>query len=305
MKITIEQIYERLHNRFPEAEFEILEYNGINNPFSIKCLHCNTIMKNKHCGTFLRKQNFCQCSAKKRTIARIDECEQICNQKQNLQYVSKYFRETSRKWAIIVRCLQCNQTFEKDVQSFLIKPSCPWCANSHNIINTISFQKILPDEYTLISEYHGTENKILIRHKCGFIWSIRPHVLIGKINQGYTGCPHCNHKHSQGEKKINKYLTEHNITFMQERIFPWSSNSKFRYDFFLPDYNLIIEYMGQQHYREVSFYHDTLEERQEHDKIKEQEARQQGYDYLIISYVDFKNIETILKDWFNDYSARK
>ena len=63
--------------------------------------------------------------------------------------------------------------------------------------------------------------------------------------------------------------------------------------------------MGEQHYKEVNFFHDTLEERQQHDQIKEQEARGHGINYLIIPYTNFKNIEQILQDWFNDYSERK
>ena len=51
--------------------------------------------------------------------------------------------------------------------------------------------------------------------------------------------------------------------------------------------------------------HDTLKERQEHDKIKEKEAKEHGLKYLIIPYTDFKNIEIILEDWFNDYPVKE
>ena len=59
--------------------------------------------------------------------------------------------------------------------------------------------------------------------------------------------------------------------------------------------------MGQQHYKEIDFFHDTLQERQLNDFIKETEAKAHELNYLSISYKDFNNIETILTDWFNDY----
>ena len=63
--------------------------------------------------------------------------------------------------------------------------------------------------------------------------------------------------------------------------------------------------MGKQHYEEVEFFHDTLQERQLHDKIKQEEAQNHDINYLIIPYTEFKNIEQILTDWFNDYPKKE
>lgn len=305
MKITQNEIEQRILNNFPDANFEILEYNGINKPFSIKCLKCGKINSVQHCGSFLRRQNFCDCSKKTRAISRIEECEKICNNRDDLTFVEKKYRKQSRKWEAHILCHKCNQIFIKDAQSFLVRSECPYCNKKHNIVNAISFNKMIPDDYTLISDYVNTETKVLIRHNCGFIWNVKPHTFIAKINTGYKGCPQCNHKRSRGEMNIATWLENNHINFIEEQIFSWSSNSKFRYDFYVPDYNLIIEYHGEPHYKEVAFFHDTLEQRQEHDRIKEKEARENGFNYLIIPYTDFKNIETILTDWFNDYSERK
>ena len=80
---------------------------------------------------------------------------------------------------------------------------------------------------------------------------------------------------------------------------------KRRYDFYLPDYNLIIEYNGEQHYLENKYFKTSLEEQQKIDAEKEKEAVTHGYDYLIIGYFDFDKIDTILNNWFNDYLARE
>lgn len=51
-------------------------------------------------------------------------------------------------------------------------------------------------------------------------------------------------------------------TFEIEYSFSWQSNKKRRYDFYLPDYNLIIEYNGEQHYLENKYFKVPLKEQQ-------------------------------------------
>lgn len=62
-----------------------------------------------------------------------------------------------------------------------------------------------------------------------------------------SGCPKC--KSSKGEKLISSFLKEHNINFEQQKRF---KECKFKralpFDFYLPDYNLCIEYQGIQHF---------------------------------------------------------
>ena len=63
----------------------------------------------------------------------------------------------------------------------------------------------------------------------------------------------------------------------------------------------IIEFHGIQHYEETNFLHETLEENEEHDKIKLEEAITEGYNYLVIPYTHYTQISSILDNWFNDY----
>lgn len=57
---------------------------------------------------------------------------------------------------------------------------------------------------------------------------------------------------SKGEEKINFILQELKIKFNTQKTFndcinP-KTNTKLRFDFYLPDYNCCIEYDGKQHY---------------------------------------------------------
>lgn len=66
------------------------------------------------------------------------------------------------------------------------------------------------------------------------------------------GCPICHN--SVGEKQIKKYLTRHNINFIQQHTFDDCKNIRaLPFDFYLPDYNVCIEYDGMQHFEPVDF----------------------------------------------------
>lgn len=311
--VSIEELEQRIATRFPNQPFKIINYTKITQPITIQCLHCGKISTYSTCASVLTKnakskQYLCGCYNSNNNFVKHDINKQkileLCKNNPNIEFVDFGYREYSKKYTVSIWCNNCRQLFNKDWESFLINQMCPHCNSRHNL-NTLSFKAILPEEYELIGDYTGTENKVLIRHNCGFIWNIKPHTFIQKINTGYHGCPQCNHKRSRGEMRIVTWLQENNIPFIEEQIFFWSSNSKFRYDFYLPQHKTVIEYMGKQHYEEVNFFHDSLEERQTHDAIKKKEALEQGLQYLEISYLDFNKIETILCNWFNDYPERE
>lgn len=314
--VSIEEIKERINNQFPNQPYIIKQYTGVTKPFSIQCLKCDNINSYSSFNNFLQKgqaenkkrKYLCTCynQNNKNNIHKNNEEKiiSLCSKNNKIKFISFDYRENSKKYCVNVFCKECHQIYNKDFQSFINNQDCPFCFSKHNL-NTLGFKSILPNEYTLLSEYNGTENKVLIKHECGFIWKVKPHSLIQKINNGYLGCPKCNHKQSKGELRISNCLKNKNILYIQEQSFEWQTNKRYRYDFYLPDYNLVIEYMGKQHYEEIAFFHDTLQERQEHDEIKRVEAINNNLHYLAISYKDYNNIETILNDWFNDYPARE
>ena len=101
--------------------------------------------------------------------------------------------------------------------------------------------------------------------------------------------------------KIKEYLDDKNIEYIQEKIFPECKDKRFlRYDFYLPKYNLCIEYNGTQHYKKKFRMSDEdMDDRIKKDKIKEQFCIDNNIDLLIIPYWDFKNIEFILNSKLN------
>lgn len=105
------------------------------------------------------------------------------------------------------------------------------------------------------------------------------------------GCPKCNA--SKGELKICNFLDKQNIKYIREYTI---KKIRFRYDFFLPDYNLIIEYHGKQHYTPVDIWGgvEGLKKRKSVDRFKKSLALSNKYNFLAIHYKNYDNIEKLI-----------
>lgn len=305
--VSKEDIINRTKNKFPNQSFEIVDYTRVTKPFTIKCLNCNRVRTFSSFNNFIgaNKTNICDCYTKNSNYSlyqdSIKTIEQILDKSKNeVKFLRYWYKEDTRKNMIEVLCLDCNQVYSKPFSEFKKNYKCPFCKGKE-LLNTQAVKSLLSDEYELLSEYKGTNKKVLVKHlKCGFIWKTTVNSLYR-----YTGCPKCNKKISKGENRIISFLIKNGIAFEKEKSFKWQSNTRRRYDFYLPDYNLICEYNGEQHYREVDYFKRSLEEQQSTDAEKKKEAEDNGYNYLVIPYYSFNNIETILNNWLNDYSDRK
>lgn len=96
------------------------------------------------------------------------------------------------------------------------------------------------------------------------------------------GCPHCISGGSHAERVICDTLDQLGVVYFREYKFDDcrspSSNRKLRFDFFVPDKNIIIEFHGDQHFKKSSMMHkgDLFERMQEHDRIKAEYALEKG-----------------------------
>lgn len=100
---------------------------------------------------------------------------------------------------------------------------------------------------------------------------------------------------SYPEEQIATILTENNIVFEREKRFPnLRYKYKLRFDFYLPDMNLVIEYNGKQHYEFIDYYGDeeVFKTAQLRDKIKQEYCIKNNINYLVIRYDE--DIEEIL-----------
>jgi very-short-patch-repair endonuclease len=104
-----------------------------------------------------------------------------------------------------------------------------------------------------------------------------------------NGCPKC--RRSKGETEIAVWLKKNNISFEEQKKFNGCKNiAHLRFDFFLPEYNLAIEYNGKQHYHNT--YFGGLEERKRLDLLKRKYCFTNNIKLLEIKYT--QNPITIL-----------
>lgn len=83
------------------------------------------------------------------------------------------------------------------------------------------------------------------------------------------GCPYC--CNSQGEKEVLRILKNNNINYQTQKTFiNCKSKRSSKFDFYLPEYNLAIEYDGRQHFEKVDAWggDSTLKQIQYRDNIK-------------------------------------
>lgn len=175
---------------------------------------------------------------------------------------------------------------EKCGRVFKTKPSymgkgrkCNHCYQNHKK-TTEEVKKLVSDytngEYEMLSQYTGIDNKVKILHKdCNGIFE---RSIQEFVNRGSIGCPYCN-TISNGAKFVKMFLDKNNINYEMEKKFKECKNIKeLPFDFYLPDYNICIEYDGEHHKRVL--YHWGGEERlkqiQKRDNIKTEYCKENG-----------------------------
>lgn len=112
------------------------------------------------------------------------------------------------------------------------------------------------------------------------------------------GCPEC--KMSNGEKRILKYLQDNKIKFNTQYTFEDCKNIFcLPFDFYLPDYNMCIEYDGEQHFRPVDYFggEESFKRLQRNDHIKTQYCCDNGIGLCRIRYD--QNVDQKLNEYLN------
>ena len=130
--------------------------------------------------------------------------------------------------------------------------------------------------------------------ECGKFTDVPTNTLLSGRTQS-CGCI----TYSIGEKNIENLLIGNSIQYIKE--YKFKDLGEYRYDFYLPDFNRLIEFDGKQHFQEFGGSwdeNDSLEQRQVRDKIKNNYAISNNIDLVRIPYWkrDTITIEMLLGD---------
>jgi ribosomal protein L37E len=127
----------------------------------------------------------------------------------------------------------------------------------------------------------------------------------GSHLMGY-GCKSC--CESKGEKLIRVLLETHKIDFIREKVFEGCvSKISLPFDFYLPKFDMIIEFDGIQHFKPMDFFggQKSFELNKTRDQIKNVWCENNNIKLIRISYKEMNKIEEILKKELNLYDKGK
>jgi hypothetical protein len=99
---------------------------------------------------------------------------------------------------------------------------------------------------------------------------------------------------SHGEMTIYRYLLQRDLDFeLQKRFDNLIDKSYLPYDFYLPDFNLLIEYQGRQHFKvsKSSMFKKDFDAMQRRDQLKRDYAQQNNINLLEIASQIVQEIE--------------
>lgn len=174
------------------------------------------------------------------------------------------------------------------------KSNCPYyleyrSKSSKKIQTGAQFGKLTVMEYMNYKTYGCYVYKCIC--SCG-------NVVYANTNQLYQGLiQSCGCLVSRGENKCVKYFKLLNINYQQQKTFndcvnPYSGY-KLRFDFYLPDYNLCIEYDGEQHFRVTNGWNDkeNFDKTQYRDSIKNKFCEDNNINLIRIPYTDYDKID--------------
>jgi len=218
---------------------------------------------------------------------------------------SKFVYTNSRTKGVII-CLKHDVEFLQNPQHHLRGCGCRICA-----IQDIAARKYTTEWFiTQSNKIHGNaydyslvcyiSNKLKVKIICRRhgVFEQTPNSHIS----GKQGCPTC--KKSKGELEVKKFLDVNNIKYVTQKKFDSCKgvSKLLPFDFYLPDYNICIEYDGIQHFRGWCRYKEQKEKNliflnkiRNNDSVKTNYCKYNNIKLIRIKYSEFKSIDTILR----------
>lgn len=201
---------------------------------------------------------------------------------------------------------KCGNEYFVTPNHFIQGSRCPYCDKTRKSnINKFKqkVKELTNDEYTVLSDtYVNNKTKIKIKHnECGNEYFVTPKNFIRKDG---NRCPFCNrlNKQSKAIRLIKKYFDKYDIEYIEEKRFDSCRDVyTLPFDFYLPDYDLLIEYDGKQHYAidNTSFFNEEYYNKcHKHDEMKNKWCKENNKDLLRINYK--QNPILILDNYLNE-----
>ncbi len=264
-------------------DYSSVDYKNSSTKIKIKCSEHNVFEQRFHDHINGGGCPFCSGVGRLDTKSFIGRAKEIHGDKYD--YSNSYYVNTEMK--VKISCLE-HGVFEQTPHDHLYGKGCLSCgyesmAGSHVSSNNYFLERAMVihgDKYEYIDEYIGQHSKMSIKCEIHGTFKQKP-----KYHLQGNGCPIC--KESKGEKEVAKLLKQKNILFERQKKFDDCRNiNPLPFDFYLPEYNVCIEYNGRQHYIPVDKWggEKMLKDLQKRDKIKSEYCKNNDILLLVIKY---------------------
>lgn len=302
-RITINEFEDRIRKRFPEENFSILLYSTLGKEAILRCSQCGKEIVVSKASNFLAKNKAygcvnCHGLYKKRE-------EKLSQLIENYNIIKETVINTHKVYT--VRCKECGHSRTTTLGNLVKSPKCGcktgvFRRTAEEFL--YEFEEKTNKEYKMIEEFSGMLNKILIKHiKCGFSFRIRPSDV---LYNGLCKCPKCYKNESSSCHYITSILDECGVSFEKEKRM---GKTRQFFDFFLEDYNMAIEYNGEQHYSFNTKFHFTekdFEKQKERDEKKTEYCENNGIKLVVIPYYKKRlEIKEIILGLFSESPTTK
>lgn len=213
--------------------------------------------------------------------------------------LERTFKESCGQWHAKFECPYDNNIFETRIKNVVCgdTQSCG-CAQKRNAIKQghNNFKNLTGQRF----------NKLIAIEPIGknsngnFLWYCEcdcgGHKIVSNSDLKLGKIISCGCVNSKGEAKLQKIFNNLNIEYQSQYSFSncVSENGvTLKFDFYLPKYNLLIEYDGKQHFEYTGYGWSTkeqLEKTQQRDNIKNQYCLNNNIRLIRIPYTDFNKL---------------
>ncbi|MCL2312944.1 MAG: hypothetical protein FWC41_10755 [Firmicutes bacterium] len=288
-KLTRENFIEKAKSVHGEKyDYSKVEYNGNKDHVCIICTEHGEfwVTPVNHCS----KHNKCGCP---KCVGRNRTTEEFIEQSKKIHGGKYDYSKTEYvdyKTKVCIICPEHGEFWQSVCDHMFNGNGCPKCGtdklkklftkNTNDFIKEAN--KLYYNKYDYSKfEYKGAKIKsTVICHHIDEITGLEHGEFIitptSHLHQ-MVGCPRCN-TNLINEKRIEQLLLKNNIKYILH--YHPEFYSRFEIDFFLPDYNIGVEYQGEQHFHPVKYmggeerYFRSLEcDKRKYDLCKENGIR--------------------------------
>jgi len=294
--LTDEEYLKRVKEVNPHLQI-VSEFNGTQKPIQYICPNCyevKTIKKAEQ--LYTRQMNSCKdCKeiSKENYLNRVKEINP------HIEIVSEFKGAQKPIQYICPNCYEVKELKRAEQLYNNKMNSCNDCKGltEEEYLNRV---KEINPHIKVVSEFKGTYNSIqYICPNCHEIKTVKQARYL-YIAPNYV-CPTCSGSISMGERTTQQVLEELNLAFETQKTFEDLKDKTYlRFDFYLPDDNICIEYQGKQHYEPIDYFggEEGFKEQLKRDNLKRQFCKENNIKLIEIPY-DETDIKEFLMNELN------